>query len=187
MCPLPFAEDASDHQRIGEWQPFWHRGCDPFGHSADLGNSDLMCERKLMRTGDLNFGLYLVSALLLAGCATVVVPLDPQLVSERFPFIREGKTSKQEVLSRLGEPYSRYEGEQILTYVMCEDISRGGGRLPSYTRITDKEGEAFPGKAGCSYERTNNLILVFGPDDLVARHSVVLINLVKRLSVELWR
>ena len=114
-----------------------------------------------MRTGDLNFGLFLVSTLLLAGCATVVVPLDPQLVGERFPFIRDGKTSKQEVLGRLGEPYSCYEGEQILTYVMCEDISRDGRRFPGYTLITDKEGEAFPGKAGCSSERTNNLILVF--------------------------
>lgn len=140
-----------------------------------------------MRMGNLNIGLFLVSVLLLAGCATVVVPLDPQVVSERLPFIRDGKTSKQEVLSRLGEPYSRYEGEQILTYMMCEDISRDGGRFPGYTRITDKEGDAFPGRAGCSPERTNNLILVFGPDDLVERHSVVLFNLVKRLSVERLR
>ena len=140
-----------------------------------------------MRIGDLNIGLFLVSVLLLAGCATVVVPLEPQLVSERLPFIRDGKTSKQEVLSRLGDPYSRYEGEQILTYVMCEDISRDGERRLSYTHIMDKEGEAFPGAVRCSPERTNNLILVFGPDDLVARHSIVLFNLVKRLSVELWR
>ncbi|MEO6308249.1 MAG: hypothetical protein ABIO96_06950 [Nitrospiraceae bacterium] len=136
-----------------------------------------------MRIGDLKIGLFLVSVLLLAGCATVVVPLDPQLVTERLPFIRDGKTSKEEVLSRLGEPYSRYEGEQILTYVMCEDLSLDGGRRLSHTRTTDTKGEAVR----CSPERTNNLILVFGPDDLVERHSVVLLNLVKRGSVELWR
>ena len=97
-----------------------------------------------MRTGDLNIGLFLVSALLLAGCATVVVPLEPQLVSERLPFIRDGKTSKEEVLSRLGEPDSRYEGERILTYVMCKDISLEGGLRLSQTRTTDKKGEGFP-------------------------------------------
>jgi hypothetical protein len=140
-----------------------------------------------MRTGDLNIGLFLVSALLLAGCATVVVPLEPQLVSERLPFIRDGKTSKEEVLSRLGEPYSRYQGEQILTYVMCEDISLGGRVRLSHTRPTDKKSEAFPGAVRCAPAHTNNLILVFGPDDLVARHSVVLMNLVKRGTVELWR
>ena len=140
-----------------------------------------------MRTGHLNSGLFLVSALLLAGCATVVVPLEPQLVSERLPFIRDGKTSKEEVLSRLGEPDSRYQGEQILTYVMCEDIPLGGGVRLSHTGTTDKKREAFPGAVPCSPAHTNNLILVFGPDDLVARHSVVLMNLVKRGSVELWR
>lgn len=140
-----------------------------------------------MRTGDLNIGLFLVSALLLAGCATVVVPLEPQLVSERLPFIRDGKTSKEEVLSRLGEPDSRYEGERILTYVMCKDISLEGRLRLSQTRTTDKKGEALPGAVRCSPERTNNLILVFGPDDLVERHSVVLLNLVKRGSVELVR
>ena len=127
-----------------------------------------------MRIGDLNIGLFLVSALLLAGCATVVVPLEPQLVSERLPFIRDGKTSKQEVLSRLGEPDSRYEGEQILTYVMCEDISPGDRVRLSHT-------------VPCSPYHTNNLILVFGPDDLIARHSMVLFNLVKRGVVEVWR
>ena len=127
-----------------------------------------------MRIGDLNIGLFFVSALLLAGCATVVVPLEPQLVSERLPFIRDGKTSKQEVLGRLGEPDSRYEGEQILTYVMCEDISLGGRVRLSHT-------------VPCSPYHTNNLILVFGPDDLIARHSMVLFNLVKRGFVEVWR
>lgn len=118
----------------------------------------------------------LIAAIMIAGCATVVVPLEPQLVSERLPFIRDGKTSKEEVLSRLGEPDSRYEGERILTYVMCDDISVEGGLHLSHTRTMDKKGEALPGAVRCSRERTNNLILVFGSDDLVERHSVVLVK-----------
>jgi hypothetical protein len=124
---------------------------------------------------------------MIAGCATVVVPLEPQLVSERLPFIRDGKTSKEEVLSRLGEPANRYEGGRILTYEMCEDFYLKGSMRLSDTRPTDEKGEALRAAVRCSSERTNNLILVFGPDNLVARHSVVLLNLVKRGSVELWR
>lgn len=103
----------------------------------------------------------LITAIMIAGCATVVAPLEPPLVSERLPFIYDGKTSKEEVLSRLGEPDSRYEGGRILTYKMCEDISLEG-RL----RFSNS----------CSPKRTNTLILVFGPDDLIERHSLVLLK-----------
>jgi hypothetical protein len=128
-----------------------------------------------MRTGDLIIGLFLVCVLLLAGCATVVVPLEPQLVSERLPFIRDGKTSNKEVLSRLGMPDNRYEGGRILTYEMCEDISLEG-RLRSDTRPTGEKGEALPGAVRCSPKRMNTLILVYGPDDLVERHSLVVVK-----------
>jgi len=58
----------------------------------------------------------LACALLFAGCATVVAPLEPQLVSERLPFVQDGKTSKEEVFRSLGEPHYRYEGGRILAY-----------------------------------------------------------------------
>jgi hypothetical protein len=140
-----------------------------------------------MRTVGVNIGLVLACSFLIVGCATVVAPLEPQLVSERLPFIQDGKTSKEEVLSRLGEPANRYEGGRILTYEMCPDFYLKGPLRLRDTRPTDKTGQALPGAARCSLDRINNLILVFGPDDLVERHSVVLMNLVKRGSVELWR
>jgi hypothetical protein len=128
---------------------------------------------------------FLITAIMIAGCATVVAPLEPQLVSERLPFIRDGKTSKEEVVSRLGEPANRYEGGRILTYEMCEDFYLKGPLRLRDTRPEGEKSEMRRTAVRCSPERTNNLILVFGPDDLVERHSAVLLNLVRRHSVEL--
>jgi hypothetical protein len=99
-----------------------------------------------MRAVGVNIGLALACTFLLTGCATVVAQLDPQLVSERLPFVQDGKTSKEEVLRRLGKPDHRYEEGRILTYTILYS------------------------------ERMNNLIFVFGPDALVERHSVVLVK-----------
>ena len=160
-----------------------------------------------MRVVGVNIGLLLACTFLFTGCATVVAQLEPQLVSERLPFVQDGKTSKEEVLSRLGEPDNCYEGGRILTYKMCEEghlIWNNGpkpqpeppasevlnvsepkwfpwGNFPlssptSEPLLTHEKGEALPGAVRCSPERTNTLILVFGPDDLVERHSVVLVK-----------
>ena len=153
-----------------------------------------------MRAVGVNIGLVLACTFLLTGCATVVAPLEPQLVSERLPFVQDGKTSKEEVFRRLGEPDNRYEGGRILTYIMCYVPGPKWfpwGNYPSSPPtseplLTHAKGEALRGPVPCMPDRTdirihifgprdlpermNTLILVFGPDDLVERHSVVLVK-----------
>jgi len=131
-----------------------------------------------MRAVGVNIGLVLACTFLLTGCATVVAQLEPQLVSERFPFVQDGKTSKEEVLHSLGEPDYPYEGGRILAYKMCyvpEPKWFPWGNYPLSSPISEP---LRPSRAlgGCSPERTNTLILVFGPDDLVERHSVVVVK-----------
>jgi hypothetical protein len=130
-----------------------------------------------MRAVGVNIGLVLACTFLLTGCATVVAPLEPQLVSERLPFVQDGNTSKEEVLRSLGEPNYRYEGGRILTYKMCyvpgpKWFPWGNYPLSPPTSEPLRSLHAL-GAAPCSPEHTNTLILVFGPDDLVERHSVV--------------
>ena len=105
-----------------------------------------------MRAVGVNIGLVLACTFLLTGCATVVAPLAPQLVSERLPFVHDGQTSKEEVLGRLGEPDNRYEGGRILTYKMCEEAQKwfpwGNYPLSSPTSepfLTHEKGEALLG------------------------------------------
>jgi hypothetical protein len=101
--------------------------------------------------------LFLIVAIMITGCSADLTQLKPQLVSEWFPYIRDGKTSKEEILSRLSEPDNRYERGRIFTYMLCPRL-----------------GETHPtNEKSCYSKHTNTLILVFGPDDLVERHSVV--------------
>jgi hypothetical protein len=133
-----------------------------------------------MRAVAVNIGLVLACTFLLTGCASVIAQLEPQLVSERLPFVQDGKTSNEEVLRRLGEPDNRYEGGRILTYKMCyvpgpKWFPWGNYPLSSPTSELLRPSHAL-GADRCSPERTNALILVFGPDDLVERHSVVVVK-----------
>ena len=118
-------------------------------------------ERSSDSYGGLLLKVYLiVTILLVAGCAaSTVAPEDPQVVSERLPFIRDGKTPRKEVLSRLGEPDYRHEGGRILAYKMW--MCAMEEQLPLSAEIRCRD----PG--------TYNLILVFGPNNLVERHSLV--------------
>lgn len=102
----------------------------------------------------------IVTVLLVAGCAiSTVAPQDTQVVSETLPFIRDGKTPRKEVLSRLGEPDYRHEGGRILAYKMWMCAMEEQRPLIAETRC--KESGAY------------NLILVFGPNNLLERHSLV--------------
>ena len=111
--------------------------------------------------GGLLLKVYLIATVLLvAGCAaSTVAPHDPQVVSETFPFIRDGKTPRKEVLSRLGTPDYRHEGGRILAYKMWMCAMEEQRPLIADTRCRDSG--------------TYNLILVFGPNNLVERHRLV--------------
>ena len=101
-----------------------------------------------------------VMILLTAGCAaSTVTPQDPQVVSETLPYIRDGKTPRKEVLSRLGEPDYRHEGGRIFVYKLWMCAVEVQQPLIAETRCRDSG--------------TYNLILVFGPNNLLERHSLV--------------
>ena len=102
----------------------------------------------------------IVTILLVAGCAaSTVAPENSRVVDEVVPFIQDGKTSRNEVLSRLGDPDYRHEGGRILAYRMWRCAMEEQVPLSAETRCRD------PGKY--------NLVLVFGPHNLVERHSLV--------------
>ena len=125
------------------------------------GNSS---ERSRYSYGGLLLKMYLVvTVLLVAGCATsTVAPEDPQVVSEALPFIRDGKTPRKEILNRLGEPDYRHEGGRILAYKMWMCAMEEQRPMIAETRCRD------PG--------VYNLVLVFGPNNLLERHSMVRIK-----------
>ncbi|HYA20065.1 MAG TPA: hypothetical protein VEG25_05405 [Burkholderiales bacterium] len=101
-----------------------------------------------------------LTALVVAGCAaSTVAPADPVVVKQVLPFIQDGKTTKKEVLNRLGDPDYRHEGGRILAYKMW--------------MCAREEQVPFTEETRCMDSGAYNLVLVFGPQNLVEKHSLV--------------
>lgn len=117
-------------------------------------------DRGRTRFARLGLAIRLVSAcaiigvLVGAGCS-YVAPVDEQTLSEAFPFIRDGQTKMQEVLDRFGTPGNQYESGRIITYLAGMDERSGHWRVGRYFRAR------------------HTLVLIFGPDDVLERHSLV--------------
>ena len=77
--------------------------------------------------------------------------------------VQDGRTTRQEVLLRLGTPSSTFEGGRILTYDFLADPDGEWRRVGS----SGANDWAYP------HPRTASLVLVFGPDDRLVRHSLV--------------
>jgi len=103
----------------------------------------------------------LAVAITIAACS-YVTRLDLQAVDGPFKFLHDNQTTRQEVLTRLGEAASLYENGRILTYILRE--YRGQLRVDNYRNLES---------AGDLRRKTYHLVLVFGSDGVLERHSLV--------------
>jgi outer membrane protein assembly factor BamE (lipoprotein component of BamABCDE complex) len=106
--------------------------------------------------------------ILATGCATPhVQPADPQLLfkSELLEFIQEGVTTREEVVLKLGIPSAQLEGDKILMYQLWADQA-GKWHLMA-PQINASTGFRAWRKGTCS------LVLVFGGDGVLRKHSLV--------------
>ena len=113
-----------------------------------------------------------VMILLTAGCAaSTIAPQDQQFVRERLPFIRDGKTSRVEVISRLGKPDYRHEGGRIHAYKIWTCAMEE--QPPLFLQGVPASGSTASAEVRCIDPGKYNLVIVFGPNNLVERHSLV--------------
>jgi hypothetical protein len=123
--------------------------------------------------------LALLALTVLAGCSTpkagsaLVHPSD--FVRQRYSFIADGQTTREEVLLRLGIPSAKFEGERILTYQLVMDKS-GGWYL--HMPVRDKE-------TGMRVwaDNTCSLVFSFNAIGVLERHSLVLPNSFKEPNI----
>ena len=102
------------------------------------------------------------------GCATPrVQPADPELLfkSELLAFIREGVTTREEVVIKLGIPSAQLEGDKILMYQLWADEAGKWHLIAPQVNATT--GLRAWRKGVCS------LVLVFGGDGVLQKHSLV--------------
>jgi hypothetical protein len=105
---------------------------------------------------------------LLSSCATPRVhPMDTRLLfhSELLGFVRDGTTTREEVLLKLGIPSAQFEGEKILTYQLRVDQA-GKWHLvaPQINAVTGLRQWR---------EETCSLVLVFDAEGVLRKHSLI--------------
>jgi hypothetical protein len=112
-------------------------------------------------------GLFLGLALL-SGCTPPLLRqvLPAELQGGPFAFLADGRTTREEVLLRLGTPSARFEGERILTYAISRRAS-GGWVWPGRSLEGGRKAPLFQARG------MENLVLVFGSDGSLVRHSLV--------------
>jgi hypothetical protein len=89
----------------------------------------------------------------LAGCATQ----PPRGQGNLLEFLRDGETSRTDVYLKLGTPSRTYETNRIASWRLDKDEA-------GYFLVSSSSGWR-----GTRYE----LVVVFGTDDVVKRHSLV--------------
>lgn len=81
----------------------------------------------------------------ITSCVSYVKPVDEHLLSKKYPFIENGKITKDEILSKLYIPWLAYKKDSIWIY-----------------RIKFDEELAF-----------YDLVLVFDENGLLSKHSLI--------------
>lgn len=105
---------------------------------------------------------------LTTGCATPSLqPTDPQLLlnSDLLGFVRNGVTTRETVVMRLGIPSAQIEGDRILMYQIKTDKN---GKL----HLVAPEWYTASGFRAWS-KGTMSLVLVFGDNGVLQQHSLV--------------
>lgn len=97
---------------------------------------------------------------LLLSCSHHIAKINEIEATKLLPFIQDGITSKQDVINRLGRPIASYEGGRIFIYFMAD---RGEKQLEVFYYENEKQYITYQFQ----------LVLVFDPNNLLERHSLV--------------
>ena len=92
------------------------------------------------------------------GCATPIQPVAPSEVAAKFGFLQLGRTTRQEIVERMGPPRGEFEKDRVITYWVSENQL---GRIE--VRTTTKSSD----------DRSFTMVLAFDERDVLARHSLV--------------
>ncbi len=111
-----------------------------------------------------------LSAIFLISCAPYELHTlhmtDGEFQQKWLPFLEKGKTTKEEVLLKLGGPSGQFEGEKIFTYRLLIDEKEG---LAVVSRELDPRSQAFTLWRRAEY----SLVLVFDKDHILQKYSLI--------------
>jgi len=109
-------------------------------------------------------GLLLLSAF---GCSAPTLKVaDAELEAKWLGFIKDGSTTKQDALLKLGLPSEHFEGERILVYRLMLFENKGFSNVSRYIKRYEPLLSEWP----CGQF---NLVLVFNDNHILIRHSLL--------------
>jgi len=100
--------------------------------------------------------------------------VDESTQQKWLPFIEDGKTTKEEVLLKLGEPSGQFEGGRIFTYPMT--FSEEEGFKVDYERTFICHHRGFKTLKLSVSKAEYNLILVFDDKSILSKHNLLKVN-----------
>jgi hypothetical protein len=109
--------------------------------------------------------LTLMLGLMLAGCAT---PKPLRGRPDLLNFLEDGKSTREEVLTTLGQPSGRFESERILTYQLGYEPRNNG----YYLVERHPTAWGWPAWNGVQF----SLVLVFDDGGVLRKRSLVKVN-----------
>jgi hypothetical protein len=116
--------------------------------------------------------LSVFALLLLVGCAATQQVVDKE-VYPQFDFLKEGVTTKEEVLLKLGIPAAQFEGERILLYRLREREKEGLVVIPPELGYKDARLAPVRSPWGAG---NYSLVLVFDEKNVLRKQSLIKIS-----------
>ncbi|KAF0181910.1 MAG: hypothetical protein FD164_1398 [Nitrospirae bacterium] len=113
--------------------------------------------------------MWVVIACTAYGCATPVIKtIETKDFLAKLQFLEAGRTSREDVLLRLGEPSGQYEGERIFTYILAIGNEGQLHVLPRQLALNQRDPRLYNfSPSVCS------LVIVFRRDGVLEKFSLV--------------
>jgi hypothetical protein len=100
--------------------------------------------------------------------------VDKSIQQQWLPFIEDGKTTKDEVLLKLGKPSGQFEGGRIFTYPM--KFSEEEGFRVDYEKTFIYHHRWFKTLKLSVSKAEYNLMLVFDDKNILSKHNLLKVN-----------
>ena len=86
----------------------------------------------------------------------------------KLQFLSDGKTTREDILMKLGEPSGQFEGERVFTYMVSIDSEGKLHVLPRQLALNPNDPRRYKLNSSiCS------LVLIFRPDNILEKHRLI--------------
>ena len=107
----------------------------------------------------------------LGGCAQLLPPpTRQQIEAGPLAFLVDGKTSREDILLRIGTPSGQFESDRVLTFRLA--ISRKLQLMPASRVAINYQHD----DEGVWIGSTHDLVIVFDENNIAQKHSLILVR-----------